>query len=268
MPKRAPLKPRLTAERQRELDDQMLLAASGGTRPYGPRDKPYYEYDPSLVDVRKVRRLIQQGANPLAVDERFGRTLGHWGADHGKLELVQIYHQHGGDLNAKSETGHTLGHTAAENGRADILGYYFGHGGDPHAVNPGGWSIGHSAVAAPPNSPRFKGRRLEGSEECLRLYHQRGGNLNARLKKDGESIAMRAAWAGRTGELRYLLEHGVDPNQKDKRGQKLTDHARSSEMSGLLGVLKMFRDHGGKEPGLDREIAELELRHEARKKKK
>lgn len=231
------------SEKPRDLNDEMHAAASGRKQLIPtPGNTTRYQYDAKRVDVNKVKELIALGADPLSVDAQFGRTIGHWGAFWGRMELVTLYHEtHHGNINALSTepSHHSIGSVAASYARPDVLAYFYDNGGTNH--EPRGWTIGHAAAVSNDDE---HAQSEERSIRCLQLYLDHGGNFTT-TTNEGKTAAMYAAMVGKPKTLDFIFNHGGDANAQDAKGWTVGHHSIHA-IDQAKAVLDVYQKHGGR----------------------
>ena len=96
-------------------------------------------------DVRKVRELLDRGANVNARDG-VGRTPLHWAVFYGYVDVARLLLDRGADVNARDEHGWTPLHWAAYFGRVDAARLLVERGADVNAKNKYGSTPLHYAA--------------------------------------------------------------------------------------------------------------------------
>jgi len=148
-------------------------------------------------DVRRVKKLLEKGADPDVKDE-LGHTPLHLAALLGHVEIVKMLLEHGANPNTQDRSGETPLHHAAYWGRVDVARLLLERGADPDARNGYGKTPLHSAA-------------WRGSVEVVKLLLERGADPNAQ-NRDSKTPLHEAADRGHLEVVRLLLQHGADPN--------------------------------------------------------
>jgi hypothetical protein len=85
-------------------------------------------------DIKRVKELLEKGANPNAKDKNELTPLHHV-AEVGSLDIAMLLINKGANVNAKSFTGHTPLHVAANSGNLPVVELLLESGADPNAIN-------------------------------------------------------------------------------------------------------------------------------------
>ena len=122
-----------------------------------------------------ARLLLDRGANVDARDD-VGDTPLHWAAHDGHLDVVELLLEHGADVNARAKDGATPLHAAAVNGRVDVVELLLEWGADASVMDKGGLT--------PADLARRGG--FEGVAEFIDSWAKRGGGAGQAARKQVE----------------------------------------------------------------------------------
>ena len=215
--------PNLQALRSTPLDD----AAPDAPLP-GIGTPLFYALDKSLnsamdmpARLEHIGLLLRAGARLDVLQEVDGTVALHEAAMSGEVELVRVLFEHadaaagedgkGGliDVNARTTTprdeamrGSTPLMYACGRGVAAVVGLLVERGADVHAVNQTGETALHWAGAN-------ENEEEEEGGEVVRMMVRAGVDVNVRNRLGGTPLHI-AAYRGRLGNVRVLLELGVD----------------------------------------------------------
>ena len=170
-------------------------------------------------DVKSVKKLLKEGADPNVRDEK-GRTPLHHAVKDGRLDIVKLLVESGADVNAPDNYGLTPLHYAVDYGYEKLIEFLLRHGADPNAKDNGGYTPLHiSAFEGHPSFPVVPlGSDSEQPETYMReakLLIKSGADVN--MKDKGGRTPLHAAVSNnRIDFVRLLLESGADPNAKCK----------------------------------------------------
>ena len=177
-------------------------------------------------DVKRVRELLEKGADPNARDEN-GVTPLHLAAYWGRVEIVKLLLEYRADQNAKDKFGVTPLHRAAYMGHVEVVKLFLKHGTNPNVQNKDGVTPLYAAA-------------YRGHVDVVALLLKHGANPNAK-DKDGMTPLYVAVLNGHVDVVRLLLEHGADPNIKDKNGVTPLHVAASGDR---VDIARHLLEHG------------------------
>jgi cytohesin len=170
-------------------------------------------------DVKSVKKLLKEGADPNVRDEK-GRTPLHHAVKDNRLDIVKLLVESGADVNAPDNYGLTPLHYAVHSGYEKLVDFLLRHGADPNAKDIGGYTPLHiSAFEGHPATiilPLELGDSSEEPETYMRiakLLIKSGADVN--MKNNGGRTPLHAAvLRNRIDIVRLLLESGADPNAR------------------------------------------------------
>jgi beta-lactamase regulating signal transducer with metallopeptidase domain/ankyrin repeat protein len=186
-----------------------------------------------------VQLLLDHGVDPNAHDDKSGTALCLICRDGGKnvAAMARLLLQHGADVNARwGESGLTPLMVAHDGATVDVLMEY---GADLKLVTPTGQSVVESAA--------------RGSFDSLEALLRHGAVFDP--KTDGPTMLVMAAWSENVPMLKWLLEHGVDPNSPGVFGSKANKQPlmmpplQAAIVSGQTETVKLLLAHGAKAEG-------------------
>lgn len=146
---------------------------------------------------------LEQGLEPDFLADRIGSGL-MLGAWEGNIPMMELFLQHGANINATNRQGEQALQLAAWTNHLDAVTWLLDHGA---AINRGGgtWSALHYAVFA-------------GNDDVARLLIRRGAEINA-TAPNGSTVLMMAAHEGQEKLARMLLDAGANPAIKNDQGE-------------------------------------------------
>ena len=113
-------------------------------RGWGDRTVLHYAAESGSIEM--VTYLAEKGADPNATSQ-YGTTVLHEAAKSGNLKLVQyLVKKWGADPTATDEDDWTVLHSAAMSGSLDVVQYLVEKGADPKATSGGGKTVLHYAA--------------------------------------------------------------------------------------------------------------------------
>jgi hypothetical protein len=154
-------------------------------------------------DVKRARAWLEAGLPPDYVGDRIGTGL-MIAAWEGNIEMMELFHSRGADINRTTVNGEQALLFAAWRGHFDATRWLLDRGAQ---LNRRGlqWSALHYAVFA-------------GQEKVAQFLIDRGANINAR-STNGSTPLMMAAREGREGLATTLLGLGADASLTNDVGE-------------------------------------------------
>ena len=155
-----------------------------------------------IGDTGAAQRWLDEGLDPDFLADRVGTgmMLGAW---EGNIALMELFLQHGANINALNRQGEQALQLAAWKGNIEAVKWLLDHGASINR-NGAAWSALHYAAFA-------------GQEKIVRLLIDRGGDVNARTP-NGSSVLMMAAHEGHEDIVQPLLDAGADPAARNENG--------------------------------------------------
>ncbi len=149
-----------------------------------------------LGDIASARKWLAAGLAPDFLADRIGSGL-MIAAWEGNIPMMQLFLDHGADINRVSPIGEQALQLAAWKGHRQAVRWLLEHGA---AINRGAkqWSALHYAA-------------LAGHGEIVQLLLERGADVNARTPNDSTALMMTAR-EGHEDLARMLLAAGADPS--------------------------------------------------------
>jgi uncharacterized protein len=202
-------------------------------------------------DADKVRRLLDQNADPNATDER-GTSALVWALNFGKDDAAQLLIHHGADGSLKDASGENAAWLAAKlyycPGALELL---IQKGVDVKTPGKNGSTIFSAMISAPP-AMRGKMNYLHDrpwADADFEAYQERerrtvdillaaGVDINGRSGPESKTPLMLAAQHGHEAMVRELMARGADPSLKDSNGETAATLATMYGHAPLLPVLE------------------------------
>jgi ankyrin repeat protein/beta-lactamase regulating signal transducer with metallopeptidase domain/Tol biopolymer transport system component len=169
-------------------------------------------YAVSGRDIDTARLLIAQGADVNAkLQGPWGWTPLHYGAYYGAKDLVLLLLDHGADINAQTANGTMPSMMAAQRGHEDVVRLLIDKG----------------AALSNRDGLLFWACRNQ-QKDLAELLIRKGANVNSKAWGDDAPLALETIHGGYTnatkpadiprlrGVLEVLLDHGADPDAKDR----------------------------------------------------
>lgn len=151
-------------------------------------------------DHAAVLGLLARGADVKARSAD-GSTALHWAVHNGDLDLVRRLLKAGADVKAANEFGATALSEAAINGDAAIIKELIAAGVDVDAPN----AEGQTALMVVART---------GHVDAAKLLVSKGAKVNATEQWGGQSALMWASAQKQPEMVKFLLDHGADPNAR------------------------------------------------------
>ena len=183
-------------------------------------------------NIKEIERFLRKGINVDCEDEYGDAPLAR-AAFYGHLEAVKFLIDQGADIHHKSQNGSTALHMASSQGSPEIIRFLILSGADlEDCCNRGETPIMRSAI----NAHLINVKELVNAGASLTAQDENGFNvlMQAMLIDSGP-------YKDRVEVIKYLLEQGADPLQKDDEGRNAIqfagDTGRDHE---LISLLKRF----------------------------
>ncbi|OON13885.1 KH domain protein [Opisthorchis viverrini] len=148
-------------------------------------------------------------------------------AQEGHLELVRRLLQRGAAVNAVTATGDTALHYAAENGHVKVCKELLDWGAVFGAMTEGG------------RTPLMKAARI-GNLEVVKLFVEHGAPIDQPTSLNDANALSLACSGGHAMVVKYLLQHGADPQYQLRDGSTMLIEAARS---GSPAVLRLLLDY-------------------------
>lgn len=164
-------------------------------------------------NVGEVKRLLRSD-NLVNERDNYNQTSLHLASGlHANIEIVKLLLKKRADVNVQERDGWTPLHCAANDGRFDICEVLLNSEAiDVGTINKDGTSALHYLVRNTPDDTAA-GRTL--FKEVLRLYLQKGGEVNSQ-SKHGESALHQSCLRGNVQAVEFLLENNADKDCLNK----------------------------------------------------
>jgi ankyrin repeat protein len=212
--------------------------------------------------------LISQGASVNAEQEN-GTTALHCAAAGGSKDVAELLIAHGAKVDAKQQQGGTPLGVAASWGAKDVVLLLIDHGADVNAeydwaqqkrrplddaVRAGRKDVAKLLIdkGADTSQPDILFWACTWvDKDMAELLIRKGADVNSKAWGDDDAPAMEAIWSGYTkatkpadvprllGVLKVLLDHGADPDAKDRWDWSLLHYA-----CGNVDLTKLLLDRG------------------------
>lgn len=155
-------------------------------------------------NLHDVERLLQEGADINATDERYGQTAISWAAEKGHLDVVKALHRAHADVQIGDHNGRCPVDWAVQSNEAAVVSFFLQVAGEKEASHRYFKGRGLLSVAAEHGS-------IEDVDRLAKL-----GSVDQR-DKGGVTPLMVAIQSGRSADhVVVLLNAGADPLQKDE----------------------------------------------------
>jgi ankyrin repeat protein len=232
-----------------------------------PASAPPADVQSQMLDaVRKgdaavVQKLIEQGANPKAID-KYGNTLLF---DAGSPEMAEILVAHGVDPKIRNRSGFTALSSLCLNGgknTAAIARVLLQNGADPNSRDGQlkttpimGARDGDTVDILMEYGADVNAKDSEGDSALFWATWQDVSTIQALIRhgvpfnaqKDGPTFLMYAAQHNNVPIAKWLLDHGVDPNVKGTWAKGVqTTPLQTAASDGTEDVAKLLLERGAK----------------------
>ncbi len=200
------------------LDRTPLMLAAGGAAP-------------SLISA-----LVERGANTEARDST-GRTALSYAVEAGQLDAVLSLIDEGAEVSVPVDTGGTLAAQGLRQGQQAAVMLLLDAGADPTSKGLNGEPLARIAVE-------------ENQPAILASLVEKGLDLNAAHPDDEPCLLHLALEEGQEETVGFLLESGMDADQRNARGETLLHAVVGTSKKHLLKTLKK---HGASFDALDQQ---------------
>jgi ankyrin repeat protein len=197
----------------------VLLPGQAGAQPRV--DPAAFGARVELGDVMQVRSWLSSGLPPDFVADRIGTGL-MIAAWRGDLPMMQVFVEHGADVNRANALGERALMHAAWRGHTEAVKWLLSKGARA-AGDPGRWGPLHYAAFA-------------GHGEIAALLLENGADVNARTP-NGSTALMMAVYEGKEDVVKQLLARGADPVLKNDRGEGALDWAFKHERLAIARIV-------------------------------
>ena len=203
----------------------LLIAANAAqaAKPAAPSDNEFIRAVDSANEVQ-VKRFLDQGANPNAIDDR-GEPALIYALHAEKFETADVLAAWPGtNLEAENKQGETALMVAAYLGRREMVERLLARGAE---VSHSGWTALHFAASS-------------GQLEIVRILLEHSAYIDA-LSDNGTTPLMMAARHRDAEVSALLLEQGADPTPVNGAGLSAADFARKAGDQPLAKSLEQAR---------------------------
>lgn len=218
---------------------------------------PRYRYNVPLMqaikagNVKDVRELLDQGAEANAVGwpttksgliylldrldhsayytERNALMLA---ATEDKAEIVRLLLEHGAEVNVETSSKMTALECAASSAKPENVRLLLEYGAGKDQKQLASAFVETASADAMMHSDQAK------YEECLLLLLQYGGNINSPDSYGNYALTLTAETADDSTTIRFLLQHGANPDVKDWSGYTPLKWAQEKNNSAGIQCLK------------------------------
>jgi len=163
-----------------------------------------------------IKELLDAGADPDAPDGFYGLTALMKVAQQGYIDKAKLLLDYGADPNIPDNGGGTALIHAVRYGQTEMVKLLIGRGADKDAVN----KEGHTLLITVCRDPKkiYQVNRREVIATLIAL----GASLD-NTDKYGNTALIHLALEGYTGIMKLLIEHGADPDIRNKTGMTALD---------------------------------------------
>src|SRR5215831_3490856 len=163
------------------------------------------------ADSAKIRRLLDRGADPNSRDAE-GTPALMWAALYANDDSVKLLLERGANANAANSAGATpLMWAIPDFAKVELL---IEHGAD---VNARSDNLQRTPLLVAASYP--------GSVEVLKLLIRRGADIHAKDRTGTHALGRATSFAD-VSVVRFLVEHGCDPNEEGYGASRLRRYAR------------------------------------------
>jgi ankyrin repeat protein len=128
-----------------------------------------------------------------------------WAAKEGRIEILKLLIDAGGNVNAKNEDGLTALMWASAKGYADIVMFLINAGADVNTESCSGWTALMSAAD-------------RGSLNVVKILVEKSADIHKTTHEGGMTALMEAAISGQLDVVKYLVENGANVHQTNTAG--------------------------------------------------
>jgi ankyrin repeat protein/beta-lactamase regulating signal transducer with metallopeptidase domain len=179
-------------------------------------------------DIEQVKRLIAEGADTSALDDRDCTPM-YYAALYGRKEIVEVFLANGADVNDRDDVGYTLLYPAIWSNDIDTIRIMLENGADVNLVAEGDYPPLYYAVMnndldsvelLVAKGAKFNVKTVDGwtvfyhaasmgNREIVKFFFSRGADV---------STFHLAACMGDLGRVKSFVEQGADIDEKDEHG--------------------------------------------------
>jgi len=180
-------------------------------------------------NITGLELLVDAGAD-LNTQDNDGWTALHYAAAAGEESIVQVLLDRGADKNARTKLGLSAIHSAARGGRLGVVEQLLRYGVNPTSITHDGETLLFSAVSG-------------GNENMVKLVLGANGSkdINCFTRKNGMSPLVVAALMKRSDLVKILVENGADVKAGHADGYTAL-HAAAAKDN--LEIVRYLLDHG------------------------
>jgi ankyrin repeat protein len=208
--------------------------------------------------------LIKAGADVNAVHKNYGTPM-HWAAFCGRIEIAEVLIASGADVNAPDKNGDPPITNAMSRTNIKMAKYLFEHGADPDTKTRFGTTLLAFAAdnddlefaksireksalkqktsgSAPPPAPgALLTAARSGNLKMMKYLIESGSEPDEKDSMTSETPLMKASYHNHIKSVMYLIEKGADVKAVDSRGNTPLLHAA---WSGHTAIVKYLLEHG------------------------
>ncbi|RDW58387.1 hypothetical protein BP5796_12317 [Coleophoma crateriformis] len=180
---------------------------------------------------KETPRKLSARNDEANVQDTDGNTPLYLAARSGRLEIVSLLHEHGGNIHERNNKGWTPLSVAANYGHLKVVRFLYEHGADIHTPTHHGWTPTNVASE-------------NGHLDIVKFFYEHGADTDIhKATNDGWTPINVASENGRLEIVKFLFEHGADIDIHTVANDGCTPLYIASKY-GHLEVVKFLYDNG------------------------